>query len=68
MSVVLSALPERVTGGLVSVSIIGCTGFAVYSPCSAPTTGGGAPLLDDMALSVVKVVFVTMPMLIRFSL
>ena len=66
MSVVLSALPERVTGRLVSVSIIGCTGFAVYSPCS--TTGGGAPLLDDMASSVVKVVFVTMPMLIRFSL
>ena len=69
MSMVLSALPKRVTGGLLPVSIIGCAVFAIPKPLHlAQRPGGDVPLLDVMAPSVVKVVFATMSMLIHFSL
>jgi hypothetical protein len=52
----------------VPVSIIGCAGFAIPKPPHLAQRPGGVSLLYVMASSVVKVVFVTMPMLIHFCL
>ena len=73
MTVVLSALPERVTGGLDPVSIIDADvqllQYLSLFICS--TTGGASlrlPLLDVTVASPVKLVFFAMTMSFLFRL